>query len=110
MLNSQNPDLQDRQKGEERWTRGIEDPTYLNYWLGYIGIVEDPALLQKVIERLGRNEEWRKNAINSFSQAGLDFGLLEKTSLNAIDPQEFRVIAQKLTILATPDYRTMPSA
>lgn len=107
MTDPKNQEFISKSSWEDVWNGALEDPELLNYWLGYIGIAEDPRVLQKTIDKLG-DPQWRDRAIDSFRQAGLDFGLLEKTSLIAIDPREFQAIAEKLRILATPEYRAMP--
>ena len=108
MSDPNNEDLRAREAGERRWTKGLNDPDFLSYWLGYLGIVKDPRVLQDTVQRLNKDPDRRNQAVLVFNQAGLDFDQLSASDLTSLPEEDFKQIAQKLTILSTPEYRAMP--
>lgn len=104
-----NPDLQKRLAGEERWESGLIKPEYLTYWLGYIGLVESPQVLQRVIACLS-NPQWIEAARKVFNSVGLDFDTISVLDLGELPPKKLNEIREKLSVLKTPEYRIMPHA
>jgi len=105
-----NSDLQQRIKGEERWESGLVDPQYLNYWLGYIGLVEDPQVLQNVVSCLN-SPQWIESARLSFKTAGLDFDTIAQEDLIKFQTQEqakYKELREKLVSLKSKQLRVMP--
>ncbi len=109
MSDPSNEDLRAREGWEKVWLKGLNDPQILTYWLGYLGMVEDPRILQNTVQRLNVDQARRNQAILAFSQAGLDFDQLSATDLTNLPQDEFRQIAEKLKILTTKEYRAMPN-
>lgn len=107
MTDPANPDLVKRQGQEARWTSGLVEPQFINYWLGYIGLVKDPVVLQNTVERFREDPAWIDAARVAFGTAGLSFDQLP-TDLRAIPKEEFASIAEKLTVLASQENRVMP--
>jgi len=108
MNDTNNPDLQARQLGEKRFMIGLSDPEYINYWLGYIGLCEDPAILQNTIQGHKKDGAWTDAARGAFKEAGLDYDELVGKDLAAVPKDEFLQIAKKLTVLKEPGHRAMP--
>lgn len=108
MSDPRNQDLRAREGMEKVWTGALNDPELLTYWLGYIGVVEDPRVLQSTVQRLNSDPTWRSQAVNAFNKVGLDFNTLASTELTKMDLTQFRQIADKLKILSTKEYRAMP--
>lgn len=108
MSDPDNQDFRAREAMEAIWTGALKDPELLTYWLGYIGIVEDPRVLQSTVRRLSSDPAWKTQAQNAFSQADLDFDSLTTTDLTKMDPNQFKQIADNLKLLATKEYRAMP--
>ena len=47
-----NVDRRGKSEGEKRWTKGLEDPQYLAYWIGFMSDSVDVSILQKTINFL----------------------------------------------------------
>jgi len=108
MSDPQNPDLRARGSMEEVWSKGLNDPEFLAYWLGYVGMVKDPRVLQATVQGLNVDPLRRAQAVEVFKIAGLDYNGLIGLDLTQMPQAEFKAIADKLTILATAGYRKMP--
>ena len=106
----ENPEFAEKLKGEERWERGLIDPQYLSYWLGYIGLIEDPKTIQKTLKKL-RNPYWVKSARELFEKVGLNFDEISEKDLERLqkeDPEGFAEFVQKLRKIKTPEFRKLP--
>jgi hypothetical protein len=111
MSDPENSDLRAREAWEKVWSHGLNDPELLTYWLGYLGMVEDPRVLQDTVQKLNSDPDRRNQAILAFYQADrLDFEQLSATDLTSLPQEEFKQIAEKLTILTMPGHRAMPEA
>ncbi len=108
MSDPQNQDLRARIGMEKIWTEALNDPELLTYWLGYIGIVEDPRVLQSTMQRLNSDPAWRSQAVSAFSQVGLDFDSLTTENFTKIVPQNFKEISDKLKMFILKENRAMP--
>ena len=108
MSDPENSDLRAREAWEKVWSHFLSDPELLTYWLGYLGMVEDPRVLQNTVQKLNSDPDRRNQAILAFNQAGLDFDQLSSSDLTSLPAEDFKQIAEKLTILSTPEYRAMP--
>ena len=108
MVDPQNADLNARASNEVDFSTGLKDPVYLTYWLGYIGFVEDPGVLQKTIKRLASDPAFVPQAIDAFNIAGLNFADLANTDVTQLPQSQFKEIADKLKILTTTEHRKMP--
>jgi hypothetical protein len=108
MSDPDNQDFRAREAMEKIWTGALKDPELLTYWLGYIGTVEDPRVLQSTVKKLSSEPAWKIQAQNAFRQADLDFDSLAATDLTKIDSNQFKQIADKLKILTSKEYRAMP--
>lgn len=105
-----NPDLRKRLRGEERWERGLIDPDYLAYWVGYIGEVKNPIIIQKVMSKL-KNPDWVEAAKRAFGKVGLnfdDFSEKDLIELQKNNPEDYEHLREGLKKLTTPEYRAVP--
>jgi len=108
MTDPSNTDLRARTSMEQVWHGALKDPELLTYWLGYIGIVEDPRVLQSTVRRLNLDKTLKGHATDAFSRVGLDFSSIAAVDLIKMDSAEFRQITDKLKVLTTKEYRAMP--
>lgn len=108
MSDAKNPDLRAREGLEMVFSKALRDPDLLTYWLGYVGIVEDPRVLQATVERLNLDPLLKSQATDAFKLAGLDYNELAGVDLTQVPQDDFRQIAEKLKVLMTKEYRKMP--
>lgn len=96
------------EKGENRWIAGLEDPQFINYWVGYISEIKDPAVVQRIIGKMN-SPEWIHAIRNAFSQVGLDFAEFEHEDLIKLqkeDPAKYTKFRNQLSSLLR--FRTLP--
>ena len=67
-----NPDLRQRLLGEERWERGLVDESFLAYWVGYLADVQNPTVVQQVMNSL-KDDKWAYVVRSEFVRADLNF-------------------------------------
>ncbi len=108
MNDPSNADLSKRTSNEKEFDGALQDPELLTYWLGYIGIVEDPSILQKTVQRLSADPKFSEAAVAAFNTAGLDFSQVSSMDFVSMPKQEFDDIREKLRILMRKEYRAMP--
>lgn len=108
MSDANNPDLRAREGLEMVFSKALHDPDLLTYWLGYIGIVEDPRVLQATVEQLNSDPLLKSQATDAFKLAGLDYNELAGSDLTQMPQADFKQIAEKLKVLMTKEYRKMP--
>lgn len=108
---SGNEDLKQRIIAEEKWERGLTDPRYLSYWVGYVSEVENPRVLAEVISDL-KDSSWLTSAKETFLKVGLnfdDFSEEDISKLKSNDPEKFEALINGLKKLKTPEFRKMPT-
>lgn len=108
MIDPKNEELGKKSANEKDFDGALQDPDFLTYWIGYVGIVEDPRVLQKTVQRLSAEPRYAEAATQAFGLAGLDFSKVSSKDLAAMPRQEFDSIREKLRILMTKEYRRMP--
>ncbi len=108
MIDPKNEELGRKSANEKDFDDALQDPDFLTYWIGYIGIVENPIVLQKTVQRLSSNPRYSQAAIEAFSTAGLDFSEISARDLTSMPKEEFDSVREKLRILMTKEYRRMP--
>lgn len=108
-ISSQKSDLRLKQK-EKQWITGLSEPRYLTYWLGFIGLVKSPFLIQRVINKL-KEDEWLKAAEETFEKLSLSFNEIKNedfTKLAYYNSTKYNIFLEKLTKLRSPQYRILP--
>lgn len=65
-----NEDLQIRTGQEQHWSEVLD--TEANYWVGYVGLLKSPQVIQTVIDRL-KDPKWVAQARIEFKKVDLDF-------------------------------------
>lgn len=95
---------------EPRWKKGVQEPEYLKYWLGYVALVKHPKIMHNVMQRL-RRPDWLTHAEKVFDEVGLninDYCQEDLTELAKKDAVKFNLLMQKLQQLRQPEYRVIP--
>lgn len=108
MIDPKNEELGKKSANEKDFDGALQDPDFLTYWIGYIGIVEDPRVLQKTVQRLASDLRYSEAATQAFGLAGLDFSKISGRDLMTMPKDEFDSLREKLRILMTKEYRRMP--
>jgi len=93
-----NPSLRNNLYGEERFERGLIDPDYLAYWLGFIADAGNPQILRNIILSLN-NSDWVEAARQVFEEVGINFDMLTRIDLIQLaekDPERFQVLLNSL--------------
>jgi len=93
----ENPDLQARVKGEQRWTKGLTDPQFLAYYACYFGEFNKQEVLkplQKFLKLLSQ-PEWLEQARKIFNQHGLNFDEFSEIDINE-NPEKLEKLIQAL--------------
>lgn len=86
------------EKGEKRWIAGLEEPQFINYWIGYIAEIKDPEIVQRIIGKMN-SPEWIQAIRSAFSQVGLDFNEFENEDLVRLqkeNPAKYSEFREKL--------------
>lgn len=105
-----NPDLRTRLLGEETWERGLVNENWLSYWIGYLGDVQDVAVLQRVLESL-KSPAWVDQTKAEFGRAGINFDDFSNEDLSKLEkenPAKLQQLIAGLKLLKGP-LRTGPS-
>ncbi|HZE87674.1 MAG TPA: YdcF family protein [Methylomirabilota bacterium] len=95
---------------EERWIRGLNDPQYITYWLGYIAEVKQQCVLQKTLDRL-QDTVWEKAAASACKKVGIsleEFSGENIAQLAKNKPEKYASFVRALQQLKKPEYRTLP--
>jgi hypothetical protein len=95
---------------EKRWLRGLTNPEYLTYWLGYVGLVENPLVLQNTLRML-KESHWKKSADQVFSTINLVFDEYADTNVVALaekNENKYGLLVSRLQKLCTPEMRNLP--
>jgi hypothetical protein len=97
---------------EARWKIGLEDPKYVTYWLGYVGEVKYPKVIQKAFNKLC-NSHWCTYAKEALDRVGVDMDDFigeDLTKLAERNPQKYLLLVNGLQKLKSPEYRQLPPA
>jgi hypothetical protein len=103
-------EIEDLTAREERWIKGLNDPQYVTYWLGYIGMVNQSVVVHNAIQRL-KDPLWSEPAKEAFKKLGLNFDEFIKEdicNLSKKDPTKYNLLVQGLRKLKSPEHRTLP--
>lgn len=97
----ENIDLQERVKGEKRWTRGLTDPSFLEYFACYFGQFNNPETLKPLQNFLGllRQPGWFQKAGEVFKRMGLNLDEFKPEDLPQLlkeDPEKFQQLTEGL--------------
>ncbi len=95
---------------EKRWRKGIQEPEYVKYWLGYVALVKHPKIMHNVMKRL-QTPDWLNHADKAFTEVGLDMKDYKEKDLEELaktDAVKFNYLMQKLQELRKPEYRILP--
>lgn len=90
--------------------KGLEDPEYLTFWLGYVAMVKHPKVLQNVMRKF-EDPDWYACAEKIFAKVGLEFGDYrgqDMATLAEKDAARFNYLVSKLQELKKPEYRVIP--
>lgn len=90
--------------------KGLEDPEYLTFWLGYVAMVKHPKVLQNVMRKF-EDPDWYACAEKIFAKVGLEFGEYrgqDMTKLAEKDAARFNYLVSKLQELKKPEHRVIP--
>ncbi len=96
-----NPDLQERQKGEKRWIRGLTEPGFLGYFAPYFSRFNTPetvGVLQHFLNLI-KTPGWREHAAQVFQNVGLnltDFTEEDLQKLLLENPEKFQQLIEGL--------------
>lgn len=99
-------------KEELRWIKALEDPTYISYWCGFLGDLQNPILIQKAILKLFQ-PVWIEKTKEVFEVVGLSVeeykeqNLVELAKNNHV---KYLTLVEGLKKLKAPQYRKMPPA
>lgn len=96
---------------EERWRRGLKEPEYVTYWLGYLADVKYPRLIQKTLRRL-YNEEWRSCTSKALAKVGVNFEAYKDVDLCLLakeSPEKYASLVERLKMLKAPEHRLLPA-
>lgn len=95
---------------EKRWRKGVMEPEYLTYWLGYVAMAKHPCILQNVMQRF-KDPYWHAHGEKAFAKVGLrlsDYKERDMIELAKTDAVTFSSLTQKLQKLKQPEYRAYP--
>lgn len=96
---------------ERRWITGLTDPSHIGYWVGYIGLVKEPTVIQRAFRRLSE-KPWKQAAQELFHKIGLNFNELVQTDMVSLyqkDPKRYAQIQSTLQ-RCIHEHRTLPSS
>ncbi len=96
---------------EERWRRGLKEPEYVSYWLGYLGDVKYPVLIQKTLKRL-TEEPWSNYTAEALAKVGINFKDYLHTDLCVLakkQPEKYLYLLERLRKLKSEEYRKFPA-
>lgn len=105
-----NPELKSLLAQEQRFIKGLKDPSLITYWLGYTFELADPKRILDVLHQFN-DPVWKDAMKQAFAEVGLDFStftVLDLEKLQVIDSKSYQRLIETLQLLMTPDYRQMP--
>ncbi|QQG44231.1 MAG: YdcF family protein [Candidatus Roizmanbacteria bacterium] len=95
---------------EKRWLLGLSHPDYLAYWLGYLGLVKHPAVIQNALNLLN-SDPWIETARIVFKNMGLNFDDYKNEDLMHLSKNNqarYNLLIENLQKLKTPSLRRLP--
>ncbi len=95
---------------EKHWRKGLEDPEYISYWLGYVAMVEHPFVINNIMQKF-KDPQWGTFGEKIFAQVGLtlsDYQEIDLVQLAETDIVAYDEFTGKLQELRKPDYRLKP--
>jgi hypothetical protein len=90
--------------------KGLQDPTYLTFWLGYVAMVKNPKVMHNIMQKF-EDPDWYSCAEKIFTKIGLnldDYQGKDLTKLAEKDAATFNYLISKLQELKKPEYRVIP--
>lgn len=90
--------------------RGLENPEYLTFWLGYVAMVKHPKVMHNIMQKF-EDPDWCRCAEKTFAKIGLDFSEYRGKDLIELaekDAATFNYLVSKLQELKEPEYRIIP--
>lgn len=90
--------------------KGLEDPAYLTFWLGYVAMVKNPKVLHNIMLKF-EDPNWNSCAEKTFAKIGLKFSDYQGKDLMKLaktDAATFNYLINKLQELKKPEYRVIP--
>lgn len=101
-----NPDLESKVKGEEKWSSYLTNPDKLLYWIGYVGMLEDPRMVRNILQYLLADSERKSAAETIFQRIGFTFdGYAAMVERADIFPKVFELMQIQLTKLTAKEIR-----
>lgn len=107
LLEANLPEISRFTEGETRLMRGLSEPQFLEYWIGYVGKIENPSVLQHVLKKF-QSEGWKNAMRVAFQKIGLDFDKFNETDLIKLseeDPELYDEFRSKLVEFTYPKLR-----
>lgn len=107
---------QDEVEVKEQYTvenscmEALREPAYITYWLGYVGELQTPAVIQKILGRL-QDEVWKKATEEAFEKVGLkldDFITEDIEVLYTQNNGKYMSLVEGIKKLKDPKYRELP--
>jgi hypothetical protein len=95
---------------EKRWRKGVMEPEYIAYWLGYVAMVKHPQVLHNIMQRFN-DPSWGSCGEKTFAKIGLklsDYQGKDILKLAETDVKTFNYLTSKLQELKKPEFRTLP--
>jgi hypothetical protein len=95
---------------EKRWRKGVSEPEYVTYWLGYVAMAKHPRVMHNVMQRL-KDPLWSNSGEKAFAKVGLklsDYKEKDLIQLAKTDAMTFNLLMKKLQELKKPEYRACP--
>lgn len=91
--------------------KGLQNPEYLTYWLGYVSLVNNPTVIQNLINQL-KKTPWREAACKALKKMNLNFDEyadLDILVLASQNPDKYGELVQGMQRMRDPLYRVIPS-
>lgn len=90
--------------------KGLEDPAYVTFWVGYVAMVQHPRVIQNMICKF-EDPQWASYGEKIFAKVGLkyqDFKGVDMEELAEKDAAAFQFLVTKLQELKKPEHRVIP--
>ncbi len=103
-------DIDELNKQEAQWTKGLEDPKYATYWFGYLGDVKHPHVIQQAMRRFA-DPEWEAIVSPVFGKIGIslhDFIDEDLEVLAKENPEKYGLLLDGLHRMKSAEFRILP--